>query len=115
MSSVTKISNPNPHSISLTDSNLIGKNNQETFLGENQYIELCVYDPNNTLVYPRSPINPPYRNYTVKNDNIAEGGVDLLNSTILSPSDDLNNLNFTEGSYIISYNFAYCARVFFLI
>ena len=105
MASVTKISNPNPHSISLTDSNLIGKNNQETFLGENQYIELCVYDPNNTLVYPRSPINPPYRNYTVKNDNIAEGGVDLLNSIILSPSDDLNNLNFTEGSYIISYKF----------
>ena len=40
-----------------------------------------------------------------KKEHKDEAEEDLLNSIILSPSDDLNNLNFTEGSYIISYKF----------
>ena len=87
-------------SYSSNDLNLISTFGLDLSLLSTSYIELLVYDLNNSLL--SSDLN--YKNYVVYNDDTLNtgGGISKFN---IDPGVDVNNIGFYVGDYIAYYNF----------
>jgi hypothetical protein len=84
-----------------SDINLISKFDIDTSLTSKSNIELFIYNINKELIY--SSLN--FTQYEVLNDGQSAGNQNNISQINLSPEKTLTNIGFTEGAYIVYYNF----------
>ena len=82
------------------DESLITSFNVGTLLSTSSYIEVNIYDLNNTLLY--NDYN--YTSYTIQNDGQAASSGEI-SSLIINPDSDLQDVGFDQGEYNIYYSF----------
>jgi len=102
MASATRIS-PNDFTLQSyegKDENLITTFEVDTRLTSQSCVEFFVYDNNKNLLFSEEN----YTNYQVEYDSKSDNP-DNLNSFTISPSNDVTDEGFNEGTYIAYYNF----------
>ena len=82
------------------DESLITSFNVDTLLSTSSYIEVNVYDLNNTLLY--NDYN--YTSYSIQNDGQSASSGEI-SSLIVNPELDLQDIGFDQGEYNIYYSF----------
>ena len=82
------------------DESLLLPASVNTILGENSFIELHIYTPNNILINSVSN----FKEYSTPPD-ASSTSPDDLNSITISPLDNLTQLGYEQGEYITYYSF----------
>jgi hypothetical protein len=84
-----------------SDINLISTFDIDTSLTSRSRIELFLYNLNKELIY--SSLN--FTQYNVLNDGQSSGNENNISQIQISPENNISDLGFTEGSYLLYYNF----------
>ena len=82
------------------DTNLIPSFDISTFITSGSYIELFIYDSNQTLL----SIDYNFTQYTIINDGQSPGNGENISQIIIDPESSLINYGFDQGEYITYFN-----------